>query len=558
MAVAAVPAAVWAAPSISSFTPTQAPLGAIVTISGSGFTGARSVTFGGVTATFKILSDASIQATVPTFAITGKITAGAATSASTFHVLPGIALSPAVGPPTSAITVAGSGFGANELVDIYESTTDVVLAVTDVAGRISGIPLTIPSWAPPGALWISAVGRHSQLAAQKAFTVRTDWPNPRRNAAGSGRNPFENVLNTSSVLQLEMAWTTTGGNFLSNGPPGVIVASGLIVAPLPIFNQVVALHTNGSQAWSQALTSSYFSAPGPAEGGGIVVVPSTDGKLHAYTLSTGAPVWTTPGPNDTGNGSAVVAGSVVFAPGATTLQAFNLNTGALQWSYTGPCTGNLSTPAVSAGTILFTCTDSGGSGFLVTLGTNGTFYHYFSPGTGTTSAPAIVGGNAYLLLAGNFVGFSLSGFNPKWSVAPPFSVSTNLAAGDGIVVTCGSGGIWALSAFDGSTRFSNSSYSCSASPTIADGVIYEPRNGDVAMFDEYGDPLGRLGTGGNIGPVSVVNGAVYGADSISGVDSWSIPAAASGIHRAGARPDVWWQLHPNWTLKPHPSASLTH
>jgi hypothetical protein len=57
----------------TGFTPTVAPVGAIVTINGQYFTGATSVTFGGVPAGFDVVSDTEIQATVPAGAITGQI-----------------------------------------------------------------------------------------------------------------------------------------------------------------------------------------------------------------------------------------------------------------------------------------------------------------------------------------------------------------------------------------------------------------------------------------------------------------------------------------------------
>jgi hypothetical protein len=382
--------------------------------------------------------------------------------------------------------------------------------------------------------------------------VRTDWVNPRRNVTSSGANPFENVLDASSVRRLEMAWTTTGSTFLGNSGPSLVVASNVIVAPVPFASKVVALNTDGKQLWSRSQTSIFFSAPGPAAGAGIVVVPSSDGKLHAYTLLKGAPKWTSPGPNDVGAGSPVIAGSVVFAPGATMFQALDLNSGAQKWSYTGPCTGNISTPALSGGIVVFTCTNSGGAAVLVSLGVDGTPYHNLSTVTGVTSAPAVAGGAAYMLIGGKFAAYSLSAYNPKWSLTPPFTVSEAPAVGDGIVVTCGSGGVWAVNIADGSTRFSNTAYPCSASPTIANGVIYLPANGDITMFDEFGSRLGRLGSGGGVGPVSVVDGSVYAVDSIAGVDRWTIPAAAANAARrtAAARPDVR-QLHPDWMLTPY-------
>lgn len=545
--VLALSSAAGAAPTISSFTPAKGALGTVVTVTGSGFTGAASVKFGGVAAKFTVVSDTLIHATVPTLAATGKITIGTASSTSTFTVLAGVAVSPAAGAPTSTVIVSGSGFGATELVDIYEGTIDMALATTDSSGRFWGISLAVSASAPPGALWVTAAGRHSQLAAQKAFVVRTDWLNPRRDSRASGWNRYENTLNVSTIRNLAMLWTTNGANFLSNGPPGVIYASGLIVTSLPVRSLLVALRVDGTQAWSQPLNTSYFSSPAPSTAGGIVVQPSTDGKVHAFTLATGAPKWTTPGPSDTGNGAAVIVGHLVLAPGATTLQALDLTTGLPQWSYTGPCTSNLSTPAISAATILFTCTNSSGGAVLVSLGLDGTFYHWFSVAAGTTGSPAIDGGNVYLLLGGNLIGYSLSAFNPKWTIAPPFSVFADPAAGDGIVATCGGGGIWVVNAASGTTRFANASYACSAPVTIANGVIYEPRNGDIVMFDEYGDVLARLGSGGNVGPVTVADGSVYAADSIAGVDRWGIPAPASASAEPPPKP---WQLYPDRKLTP--------
>jgi hypothetical protein len=78
------------APTITSFSPTSGPVGATVTINGTNFTGATSVKFNGVTATFILNSATKITATVPTGATTGRITVttpgGTATSTSDFTV----------------------------------------------------------------------------------------------------------------------------------------------------------------------------------------------------------------------------------------------------------------------------------------------------------------------------------------------------------------------------------------------------------------------------------------------------------------------------------------
>jgi hypothetical protein len=78
------------APTIASFTPTSGPVGTAVTITGTNFTGASTVTFNTVSAAFIVDSATSIRAEVPTGATTGRIhvttPGGTATSASDFTV----------------------------------------------------------------------------------------------------------------------------------------------------------------------------------------------------------------------------------------------------------------------------------------------------------------------------------------------------------------------------------------------------------------------------------------------------------------------------------------
>ena len=79
-------------PSITGFTPASGPVGTHVVISGKGLIQATKVAFGSKSATFTVNSDTQVTATVPTGAVTNKISittpGGKASSTAKFTVTP--------------------------------------------------------------------------------------------------------------------------------------------------------------------------------------------------------------------------------------------------------------------------------------------------------------------------------------------------------------------------------------------------------------------------------------------------------------------------------------
>jgi len=108
---------------VAAIAPSRAPVGAAVTISGTGFaasTGGNTVRFNGTPAAVTAASAAKIVATVPAGATSGDVTVttGSATASSAFTVTaatpaPTVSgFSPATGAEGTTVTITGSGFAA--------------------------------------------------------------------------------------------------------------------------------------------------------------------------------------------------------------------------------------------------------------------------------------------------------------------------------------------------------------------------------------------------------------------------------------------------------------
>ena len=118
-------------PTITSFNPTSGPVGTSVTINGSNFTGATSVTFNNVAASFNVNNASRITAQVPNGATDGRIRVttpqGTATSSSNFNVTssgggsggPTItSFNPTSGPVGTSVTIRGTHFQTPVVTDV--------------------------------------------------------------------------------------------------------------------------------------------------------------------------------------------------------------------------------------------------------------------------------------------------------------------------------------------------------------------------------------------------------------------------------------------------------
>jgi hypothetical protein len=159
-------------PSISGFTPMSGPVGTSVAITGANFTGATAVRFNGTSASFTLLSDAQITATVPSGATTGpikvKTSVGAATSASSFTVTasppPTISsFTPTSGAIGTSVTIGGTGLTGASAVTFNGA------AATFTVNSDTQITTVVPNGATTGSIGVTTPGGTATSAS--SFTV---------------------------------------------------------------------------------------------------------------------------------------------------------------------------------------------------------------------------------------------------------------------------------------------------------------------------------------------------------------------------------------------------
>jgi uncharacterized repeat protein (TIGR03803 family) len=140
-----------------------------VEILGQGFTGTTDVSFNGTHATFTVVSDTYLTATVPAGATTGKINvttpSGTLTSNQNFRVTPQIfSFSPTSGPPGTKVTITGESFTQTAAV-----TLAYKYPLTYTVNSDTQITATIPTSATTGEISVRGPGGVAHTTAK--FTV---------------------------------------------------------------------------------------------------------------------------------------------------------------------------------------------------------------------------------------------------------------------------------------------------------------------------------------------------------------------------------------------------
>ena len=514
-------------PHISSFTPAAGQIGGSVVITGSGFDLASAVTLNGVSAVFTLDTPTQITATVPS-TTSGPIAvttpAGVATSTTNFKILPSVIASTAVAPPGSAITLSGYGFDPNTAIDVYFDGTQIGLGVTDLTGTFTGLPITVPASATPGAHKISGAERASTNLGQTAFTVRTDWAQWRNTPSHRASNNTENVVGVGNVGGLSQDWSAT----LNGAPTGPVIAGGSLFVGSGAGTLYAFDATTGAALWSAPVTAAINAAP--AVSGSNVYVTSADGKLWAFDTTTGVASWGSPITlTGTSNSAPTVAGGIVYVGTTTNVYAIDAANGAVDWTQ-APALGSFTatSAAVANGTVVFTSS----TGRIVAYQANavGGFLWSTTVGASQLTSPLIVAGAVYAgSTNGNAYSVNLVSGGFRWSNNPAgFAFNSTPSFANGLLYMGSNDGT--VYAFDtsGNNPWNNGNGTAYRSPSVvANGVVYAGSDdNDVYAFDAAnGNQLWSGATNGTVrsSPV-LVNGMLYTPSNDNHVYAYDLTA----------------------------------
>ena len=467
-----------------------------------------------------------------------------------------VTLSPKIGPPTSKIATSGDGFGHNEAVDIYFDLSDLALGVTNLSGSFSGVIITVPSSAFPGAHWVTAVGRRSGIAAQAAFTVQTNATEFHFTPNLKGVNPFENVLSRRTVGSLELRWSYHTG-MLACGSPAVV--NGVVYAGSWDGNMYALNATTGAKVWSYQ--TGFYVCASPTVVNGIVYFGGYNGILYALNASNGALVWSY-ATDSCGlfAGPTVVNGVLFQNTGCYgNFYAFDAATGRVKWLVNLDNADTGWTPAVWNGTVY--------------VGNTAGYFYALDQNTGSIKWKNNVGGSLYLgaaAVANGIVYFGSSNRNffavnattgaVLWIyvTSDDFLDDSAPAVANGVVYFGGSTGVYALLGSTGQLKWKYST-AFWGGPSVANGVVYAGSFHDNSMFAldaATGARLWSYAVGGispnGIGGATIANGMVFATsnnDDTSGhIYAFGLSSATRAKwHTRRPKPK---SLTPDFSLKP--------
>ena len=468
--------------------------------------------------------------------------------ANTATASPSITLSKKSGPPTSGILVSGRGFEPNVAVDVYFDTKDDALVITNAKGEFDQAKINAPRSARPGKHWVTAVERNNDKGAQEPFLVRANWSQFNFQYDGTRLNPYENVLSTQTVPNLEPRWTYNTGYAVDSSPA---VVDGVVYVGCGETSICALKATSGKLLWSYATGDYVFSSPTVVNG--VVYVGSFDGNVYALNSASGEKLWSYAA------GSSIlcspaVANGVLYIGGDHNVYALNASTGAQLWVYDTNWYVSTS-PAVVNGVVYIGSQDH--NVYALEAATGVPIWIHALADSVMATAIVVANGIVYANSGVNYNDFyALDARNGSilWKYTSNHGWLSSPAVADGIVYFGSyTGGVLAMNARTGRLIWNAPpSLLVESSPALANGLLYVGSDSyDLFVLDaRTGAKLWKYHTGKAVqSSPAVANGMVCVGSEDGNVYAFGLSHDDESKQEATSkRPDLK-KLHPDFSLK---------
>lgn len=219
-------------PNVTSFTPAFGSVGNSVTVNGANFTGASSVKFGGISASFSGVSFSSLTAVVPANATNAPISVttadGTGTSAQTFYVTAAVtSFTPTNSAPGTTVKITGNNFTGTTAVNFNGQP-----AASFVVSNNTTIGAVVPVGVSTGPISITApAGTANSAGLFYAAPVINSF-NPTHGVPGNSvMISGANFLGATAVL---FNGTNASFTVTNNGVIGALVPANAVSGPITV------------------------------------------------------------------------------------------------------------------------------------------------------------------------------------------------------------------------------------------------------------------------------------------------------------------------------------
>jgi hypothetical protein len=263
-------------PAITNVSPASGRAGTNVLITGSSFIGTTAVTFNGTPATFSVINNWTIQATVPTNVSSGQIwvtaPAGIAISSATFTIAPTIlGFAPGSGGVGTAVTISGANFNVGTPVVRFNG----VQAATPTGVSFGQLTAVVPAGATNGLISVTTTdGSDTNAnvfylpASITSFTPTNSAPGTRITITGQNfigatsvtfnGTPASFSLTNNTTIGATVPANVTTGPIAITTPAGTMTSSSWFYGP-PLITAFSPSH--GTPGTNVTITGTNFLSP---------------------------------------------------------------------------------------------------------------------------------------------------------------------------------------------------------------------------------------------------------------------------------------------------------